>query len=141
MDKLARELRDDANRIRAEVSPELDYRIQASLRGVEPVAPKKPAATTRSPLFWLASSLTGIAASLGLVFVLNTGQPPATEQVAGQDMAALQLPELPALPLKVEQAMTTSPLERELSNVRSDLKKARDAVTEDVEGLYPAEKP
>ena len=39
MDKLAEKLKADAERIDVSVSDDLDYRIEASLRGIEPLRP------------------------------------------------------------------------------------------------------
>jgi hypothetical protein len=83
MDKLAEQLRTDAARIDAEISAELDNRIRASLHNVEPepATPRSPA--PRSPLFWWASTLTGVAAALGVLAVVNLDrqEPPVQLQV------------------------------------------------------------
>ena len=50
MDKLATQLREDAERINATVSDELDHRIVASLRAVTPVAERKPAPADEQPV-------------------------------------------------------------------------------------------
>ena len=136
MDKLAERLRKDAADIHVEVSPELDNRIRASLTGITPEAPRdeKP---RHSPLFWWASSLTGLAAAVAVIVIVNTGGPtsPASVPVAATQ-TDIVVPELPALPLKAEQAMSISPLEQELSDIQSDLEKARDAVSEDVRQMF-----
>ena len=136
MDKLAARLRKDAADIHVDVSPELDNRIRASLTGITPEAPReeKP---RHSPLFWWASSLTGLAAAVAVIAIVNTGGPssPASVPVASTQ-PDIALPELPALPLKAEQAMSISPLEQELSDIQSDLEKAREAVSEDVRQIF-----
>jgi BMFP domain-containing protein YqiC len=139
MDEFANRLREDATRIRADVNPELERRIRASLESVTPekAAPKR---TPRPPLFWLASTLTGLAAAIALIVVINRPISEPAEAVVVQ--TPVMLPDLPRLPLKVRNAMTTSPLEQELSNLQSDLEKARRAVKEDVEKVYdPADTP
>lgn len=136
MDKLAERLRKDAADIHVEVSPELDNRIRASLAGVTPEVPqvRRP---RHSPLFWLASSLTGVAAAVAVILLVNTGDPvaPASVPVAATP-TEIELPELPALPLKAEQAMSVSPLEQELDDFQSDLEKARQAVSEDMRLIF-----
>ena len=68
MDKLATRLRDDAQAINVEVSPELDARSAASLKGVTPEVPiRRALPPSRQPWFWWASSLTGVAAALAVV--------------------------------------------------------------------------
>ena len=60
MDKLAKQLREDAERIDATISEELDNRIQASLQGVQPERTGGRATAARPRWFWWASSLTGV---------------------------------------------------------------------------------
>jgi hypothetical protein len=57
MDKLARQLREDAERIEINISPQLDKRLQASLTAVEPVRPEPPRSALSPARFWWASSL------------------------------------------------------------------------------------
>ncbi len=136
MDRLAERLRKDAADIHVDVSPELDNRIRASLAGITPEAPREEQ-PRHPPWFWWASSLTGLAAAVAVIAIINTGGPttPASMPVAATQ-TDIVLPELPALPLKAEQAMSISPLEQELSNIQSDLEKARDAVSEDVRQIF-----
>lgn len=136
MDKLAERLRKDAADIHVEVSPELDHRIRASLAGITPEPPREER-PRHSPLFWLASSLTGIAAAVAIILLVNTGDPVAPVSVpVAATPAEIELPELPALPLKAEQAMSVSPLEQELDDFQSDLEKARQAVSEDMRLIF-----
>lgn len=136
MDKLAKRLREDAAAIDAPVSPELDYRIRASLEGVVQERPVEP---TRSLVFWWASSLTGLAAALLVVVLFNVGggseEPvPVVNSTPPPDRS------LPRLPLRTEAAMITSPLQKELDDLAADLRKARDEVASDVESVLPPEK-
>ena len=64
MDKLAKQLRDDAGNIECRVSDELDRRILASLEATQPDVQAAQPRIARSPRFWWASSLTGVAAAL-----------------------------------------------------------------------------
>ena len=78
MDKLAKLLKDDADLIDVEISDELDRRITASLHGVSPEIPEAVTASRRPAIFWWASSLTGIAAALAVIAIVNS-----LSQVAG----------------------------------------------------------
>ncbi len=146
MDNLAKQLRKDADAIKADISPQLDTRIRASL---EAVVQDRPEAATpsraepaRSPFFWWASSLTGVAAAVVLIVVVNTNTVDAPDTtLASSTEPTLQLPELPRLPLKVEAAMTTSLREQELENFQSDLQRAAKAVEEDVDRIIDRGEP
>ncbi len=144
MDNLAKQLREDAAAINVDISPQLDTRIRASL---ESVTQEKPQPATRpergrSSGFFLASSLTGLAAAVALIVIVNTNTVETTDStMAGNSESALQLPELPRLPLRVEEAMTTTPLEQELQNFQSDLQRAAKAVEDDVERIIDRGEP
>ncbi len=129
MDKLAKQLRTDAERIEVTVSDELDRRIRASLQAVEPVGPLEPAPrAARPPLFWLASTLTGVAAAAAVIAIVNW-QAPAEPVVA---TPANFVAAVPVIDLKAESAMLTGPLQEELDNLQSDLKKAEEKVKRDI---------
>ena len=130
MDKLAKQLREDAASIDAEVSAELDHRIRASLQNVTPETAKPRPRAVRSPLFWWASSLTGIAAALGVIAIINLDRPGPSPQVQVQETVAHIV--VPAFDLEVEAAMLTSPLAEELARLQADLERAEEAVREDV---------
>jgi len=131
MDNLASKLREDADRIDAEVSAELDHRIRASLQGVTPVTGRRR--PQRSQTLWWASSLTGVAAALAVIAVINlTGKRP--EAPAAHPIAdnAVQQMVIPQLDLKAEAATLTGPLAEELENLQADLRKAEEVVRRDV---------
>ena len=128
MDRLARQLREDAANIDAEVSPELDSRIKASLQNVTPKSEKPRPPAARSPSFWWASSVTGIVAALGVIAIINMDRP--SPQVQVQEPVANIV--VPTLDLEVEAAMLTSPLAAELAKLQADLKRAEEAVRDDV---------
>lgn len=133
MDKLARQLRDDAERIECRVSDELDRRIRASLEGIQPHVGKTPGPRPRSQAFWWASSLTGVAAAVTLIAVVNLAPPdpaPAVTEPAPQALV------IPTINWKAETAVLTSPLEQEIEDLQSDLKKAEDALRQDIERLF-----
>jgi hypothetical protein len=127
MDKLANQLRKDAEQINATISDELDHRIEASLRAVTPAKQAQPAPRGRPPLFWWASTLTGAAAAMAVIAIVNwqeAGQPAGNPtQVASSQ---------PAIELNMETAVLTAPLQQELDALRSDLKKAEEKVKRDI---------
>ena len=127
MDKLAKQLRTDAERIEVTVSDELDLRINASLRAVEPVV-EAPRAT-KPPLFWLASTLTGVAAAAAIIAIVNWQVPPNEPTSATPVNFAVAVP---FIDLKAESAMLTGPLQDELDKLQSDLKKAEEKVKRDI---------
>ena len=133
MDKLARRLRKDAATIDADISAQLDSRIQASLAAIEPELARQRQPTRRPVSFWLASSLTGVAAALALIAVLNVDDVDEPAAVP-RTVAANPVPplEIPALDLDVEAAMLTEPLTRELEDLQADLKRAEEVVRGDV---------
>ena len=128
MDKLASQLHDDAQRIDVSVSDELDRRIEASLRAITPESEdSRPAPVARPPLFWWASTITGVAAAVALIAIANWRAPvqPVSPPV---NMAAV----IPAIELNAETAMLTGPLQQELDRLQSDLKKAEEKVKQDI---------
>ena len=133
MDKLASKLREDASRIDAQVSTQLDNRIQASLDAIEPESARQRKAARRPVSFWLASSLTGITAALAVIAVLNmtdSNEPePVPRTVVGNTVPPVGIP---VLDLEIEAATLTSPLARELEDLQADLKKAEELVRGDV---------
>ncbi len=133
MDKLAKQLKADAAKIEVQVSDELDRRITASLQGVTPERPAPPILRQRPAAFWWASSLTGVAAALVLIAIINVYSRPA-EEVAPQVAEISPVPEVktPTIDWKTQSAMLTRPLERELQDLQSDLKKAEEKVKQDV---------
>ena len=134
MDEFEKRLKEDAAAIRAEVSPELKARIDASLRGVEPIRPVRDTKPSGAG-FWWASSLTGVAAAVLVIVLVNLNAPaPApVEQVA--EITVPEVTETPLLApmLDVRTAEFTSPLEEELVKLQSDLEKARETVRKDLD--------
>ena len=133
MDKLAKRLRDDAERIDVTISEELDGRILASLEGVRPERAVAPAPVSGPRWFWWASSLTGVAAAMVLIAIVNlqdtsTGVP--TTEPAVQPLV------LPSIEWQAETAVLVSPLEEEYEKLQSDLEKAEEAVRRDIERLF-----
>lgn len=132
MDKLAEQLRRDAEEINAQVSAQLDERIRASLESVSQdrtnAAAERPSAT-----FWWASSLTGIAATLLLIAIVNlspTEQEPGVTQPPPLESMAMQFDGLTLI-----DAVSTQTLEQELINIQMDLRKAEQALRDDIEQI------
>lgn len=132
MDKLAEQLRRDAERIDAQISPQLDDRIRASLESAsqdEPEArPARPSAT-----FWWASSLTGIAAAVLVITLVNTSSPETESSVTQPPPADYVASQFGAWNLKP--AVLTQTLEQELDDIQADLKKAEQALRDDIEQI------
>ena len=134
MDRLGRRLREDAARIDVTVTDELEHRIEASLRAVTPETETARERVVRPPLFWWASTITGVAAAVAVIAVLNW-QTPADPlaPVPMRTTTPVPIAELAPMPdLKTEAAMLTAPLQQELENLQSDLKKAEEKVKRDI---------
>ena len=128
MDKLAKQLREDAQRIDVSVSDELDRRIEASLRAVTPeVEDSRPVPVAKPPLFWWASTITGVAAAVAVIAIANWQKPDGPVTPPLNLVAAV-----PAIDLNAETAMLTAPLQEELDRLQSDLKKAEEKVKRDI---------
>lgn len=133
MDKLAKQLKTDAAMIDVQVSDELERRITASLHSVTPETPQPRTEQARPASFWWASSLTGIAAALALIAMINSRSPLDDEplvQVAETSLATEVM--IPAIVWKAESAMLTRPLQKELEDLQADLKKAEEKVKSDI---------
>lgn len=135
MDKLAEQLRADAAQINSPISPELDARIQASLQGITPeaAAPLLPKRESKSFSSWWISSLTGVAAAVVLIVVVNLQAPEPVPVVSNSTPQPLILP---TVEWHARTAVLTSPLEQEMDNLQSDLKKAEEAVKQDIDRLF-----
>jgi hypothetical protein len=133
MDKLERRLKEDAGLIKADLAPELQERIRASLESTKPV--KQAPRTTKTPgtSLWWASSLTGLAAAALLIVVINwNGGVEPVEEVADAAPPGITWSIQSGFPLNAETAEWTAPLEEELKNLQSDLEKARESVERDL---------
>ncbi len=128
MDKLAERLREDAARIEVDISDELDRRIEASLHAATPPVSTSAPPLTRPPLFWWASTITGVAAAIAVIAIVNWRVAEQPDPVAPVDLMA----STPSIELKAETAMLTAPLQQELDNLQSDLKKAEEKVRRDI---------
>ena len=132
MDNLAKRLREDADQIEVAVSPELDGRIYASLQGVRQEASQPVATANRPAAFWWASSLTGVAAAVAIVAIVNLQE--SEPEIAATEPPVQQF-SIPRFNWKPKTAMLTETLEQELEDIQSDLKKAEQAVKEDFDAI------
>ncbi len=131
MDKLANQLREDASKIDVAISPELDDRIRASLHGVKQDA-KRSSGERRTSSFWWASSLTGVAAVMAIIAIVNLNEPEPEIAVTEPPIRAFAIPQFTWKP---KPALLTESLEQELADIQSDLKKAEHAVREDLDEI------
>lgn len=128
MDKLAKQLREDAQRIDVSISDELDRRIDASLRAATPETEvQRPTPAARPPLFWWASTITGIAAAIAVIALVNLHEPEQPTAPPVDLMATA-----PTIELNANPAVLTAPLQEELDRLQSDLKKAEEQVKRDI---------
>ena len=131
MDKLAKQLREDADQIKVLITPELENRIEASLRG----AVQDDAASVKrgqSTLFWWASSLTGVAATLVIIAIVNLSEPELESAITEPQQQAFSVPKFAWKP---QPAVLTQTLEQELVDIQSDLKKAEQTVRDDIDEI------
>jgi len=128
MDKLAKQLRADAERINVTVSDELDRRIDASLRAVTPATETQRPVASKPPLFWWASTITGVAAAVAVIAIVNWQAPEESVSATPTNIVAT----VPSIDLRAESAMLTGPLQDELDKLQSDLKKAEEKVKRDI---------
>lgn len=141
MDEFEKRLKKDAEGIRAEVSPGLRQRIDTSLRGTRRIEAVPQSRNTGINLWW-TSSLTGLAAAIIVIVLINWNRPAAdspppvvpvaehTVPVVIDDLRGLNPPRL------LRTAEFTSPLEDELARLKADIEKARAAVREDIDFTF-----
>lgn len=131
MDKLDRQLKDDAAAIEAQVTPALRQRIDASLRA----ARAAPRAVGRPPRRRLRlgplGSFAGVTAA-GLLLVVLLRQPGAPPPAPLSPTPAYVLQSPPVVPLSIRQAGLTQPLQVELESLQADLEKVRETVERDL---------
>jgi len=141
MDELKTRLKQDAGRIDASVSPELQRRIDASLHAARATRSRAGARPPKRNSLWLVSSLTGLSAVALLLVVIGWNRQPETapqqrladRPVQPADDSLLEgWKVMDSLSLNIESADLTRSLEDELVNLQSDLEKARENVEQDV---------
>jgi hypothetical protein len=140
MDEFEKRLQRDADDIQAEVSPELRARIDASLRGTKRIQPVPEAGNPGINLWW-TSSVTGLAAAI-IVIVLINWNSPAPQQIPVEPVVASTVPaaldELQGLnpPHLIKTADFATPLEEELARLQADIERARATVRKDIEFTF-----
>ena len=132
MDKLAQQLREDANSIEVVITPQLEARIRASLLSVRQEARKPAAGGKLTATFWWASSLTGVAMAVAVIGVLNLRDPGNAIAITEPPMAQFAMPKFDWQP---QAALLTATLEQELEDIQSDLKKAEQVIREDFDDI------
>jgi len=91
-----------------------------------------PATDRRPASFWWASSLTGVAATIAVVAIVNlTGTEP---EVGITEPAPTQV-SIRRFDWNLQPAVLTETLEQELVDIQADLKKAEQAVRSDIEDI------
>lgn len=127
-------LREDAAQIDADLSPELQQRIAASIHSTKQLrsvsSPQRPGRP-----YWWASSLTGVTAALLIIMLINKDRDAEQSDLANRT-ATTTTPDLTDMyrpfPLNARTADLTEPLEEELQHLQSDLEKARETVVRDL---------
>ncbi|MDX1405614.1 MAG: hypothetical protein R3192_13790 [Woeseiaceae bacterium] len=140
MDEFEKRLKDDAGNIDVGPSQELRQRIDATLRSTKRIEPV-PESRSAGVRLWWASSLTGLAAAVLLVVLINWSIPeqdasrvePVTARTVPPLMHELQGMSPPRL---IRTAEFTTPLEEELARLQADIEKARAMVRKDVEFTF-----
>ena len=138
MDEFENRLKRDAAEIRAEVSPELKSRIDASIRATDQIRPVPESRTTGMNIWW-ASSLTGLAAAIAIIVLINWNQP---APVSVEPVATHTVPVPPDgsadlnPPLLFQTADFASPLEEEMIRLQADIEKARESVKNDIDFTF-----
>ena len=105
MDRLAKRLRDDAANIEAQIADDLDYRINASLQGIEPREARAEPGPGSTHTLWWASSLTGIVAAIAVIAVVNLQR---TDDESAVSAGNLSRPVSPPRRTSESSAMTQS---------------------------------
>ena len=131
MDAFGKRLKQDAACIDASISPELEERLKASVYSTGREVPERRPRSTTGGLWW-ASSLTGVAATLAIVAVVNLSGPEPEVGITEPPQQAFSVPQFD---WKTKPAMLTQTLEQELVDLQSDLKKAEQTVRDDIDEI------
>ena len=135
MDEFENRLKRDAADIEVAISPELRLRIDASLRATEQIRPVAEAKTSGMNLWW-ASSLTGLAAAVAVIVLINWNRPVTDvmpPELADRTTVPEYTGEIPDLYRpQIKAADFTKPLEDELARLQADIERARENVKEDI---------
>jgi hypothetical protein len=100
---------------------------------VQPETAPRPLRRPKSWSLWWASSLTGVAAAIVVIVLVNLQTRPVSQPVTEPPAQALVIP---SIEWQTQPAALTRSLEVELENLQADLKKAEEAVKQDIDGLF-----
>ncbi len=131
MDKLDRQLKDDAAAIEAQVTPALRLRIDASLRAARPASGAAGHPMRRRSRLGPLGGLAGMAAA-GLLLAVLLRQPETPPPAPLSATPAYELQPAPVVPLSIRQAGLTQPLQAEIESLQADLEKVRETVERDL---------
>lgn len=137
MDEFEQRLKREAEEIDATVSPELRQRIDASLRGTKRIEPV-PESRSGGMNIWWTSSLTGLAAAIAVIVLINWNRPlvePVPVEPVAERTVPIVIDDLQGInpPRLIKTAEFTTPLEEELAKLQADIEKARATVRKDIE--------
>ena len=145
MDELKIRLKQDADEIQANTSPELRARIDASLHAARGTQSVTRTPRVRPKSLWWISSVTGLTAAILVILMMNWNRPVQQDapDISASNDAPTHSVTLPedwyagdGFLLKVESADLTRSLEEELINLQSDLEKARENVERNVKFAF-----
>ena len=140
MDEFEKRLKRDADAIQVEASPKLRARIDASLHSTSQVRPAGRKTEPAPTNMWWASSLTGLAAAIMVIVLINWNRadlvPVPAETIANTTVPADPDPLMAPPMLDIRTADFTSPLEDELVKLQSDIEKARQSVKKDLDFTF-----
>jgi len=142
MDEFEKRLKQDAACIDASISPELEERLKASVHSIGRELPGRQPRSTTGGLWW-ASSLTGLAAAALILVLFNWNRAETSVEVPAS-IAGNTVPDYreymdqlqDRLPLNTETADFAQGLEEELIRLQSDLEKAREKVSRDMDFTF-----
>ena len=129
MDDLAKKLRSDARDIEVSISPQLDDRIRASLESATQEGAAAPVRKSQPASFWWASSLTGVAAAVAVIAIINLSGPAEEEGITQPPPPSMSVSRID---FNLQPAVLTQTLEQELQDIQADLKKAEQVVRDDL---------
>jgi len=135
MDEFEQRLKHDAEKIDTGDTAALRARIDASIRATNRIRPVPETRDSGIGLWW-ASSITGLAAALVVIVLINVNRPDTPDTPAEpvvHETVPEYIEELQGLARpEIRTADFTSPLEDELVRLRADIERARQTVREEI---------
>lgn len=132
MDRLSERLLAEANRIDASIAPELEARINASLRAVTPVRAVTQNRPTGRWRYLLAGGVTVGVAAVAVVVAMLADNPETARPISAAGEPEVQTSVLPQFDIEAEAAALTSPLVQEFEALQADLQKVEKKLRGDV---------